>query len=414
MRYLWFVLLWGYTALWAVDATLKIEKDVEQRSRIALIDGSALGNQTFFHILLSDFKISGHFLVDKIHHQGTFSSNYLLPLFQSREYVLKYTFSQEQGSHLGIRLLRVRDNKEVFHKSYTIPSRGKYPFLAHKAVSDINHFLHYQPIDWINRYVVFSRYTTPRKSEIVLADYTMTYQRVLIRGGLNLFPQWADKKQTSLYYTSYNEMLPTLYLLNIYNGRKEKVLSSEGMLVCSDVSADGSKLLLTMAPEGQADIYEWNRYTHQKRRLTHFHGIDVNGKYLAGEQQFIFVSNRLGSANIFKKALGGAGVSKAVYHGRNNNACDTYGNEIVYISRESNHAFKSNLFNLYYTTLSGAETKPLTSTGNNQFPRFSMDGSVVQFIKRRGASSSIGYINLKSHQSLLFPLSGKKIQSIDW
>ncbi len=34
-------------------------------------------------------------------------------------------------------------------------------------------------------------------------------------------------------------------------GKEKKILSSEGMLVCSDVSSDGSKLIVTMAPNDQ-------------------------------------------------------------------------------------------------------------------------------------------------------------------
>ena len=185
-------------------------------------------------------------------------------------------------------------------------------------------------------------------------------------------------------------------------------------MVCSDVSRDGSKLLLTMAPNGQADIYELNLATNAKTRVTRFNGIDVNGKYVDNESAMVFVSNRLGYANVFKKAIHSSAVSQVVYHGRNNNACDAYGDKIVYSSRESRNAFGSNTFNLYLTSSHGSATRPLTTTGTNQFPRFSSDGSVVLFIKHTASGSSIGYINLASSQSLLFPLSGRKIQSIDW
>jgi hypothetical protein len=46
-----------------VDATLKIEKDVDQRARIAVIDGSggtALGRRSF-EIFVADLAITGHF-----------------------------------------------------------------------------------------------------------------------------------------------------------------------------------------------------------------------------------------------------------------------------------------------------------------------------------------------------------------
>ena len=412
MKY--FLFLFLSLNLYGVDATLKIEKDVEQRSRIALIDASSKADTKFFKILLSDLKISGHFLADSTHHKGEMNSNFLLPAVKSNEYVLKYALSKQSDTKLLIRLLKASDGSEVFKKSYTIPTRNKVPFLAHKAISDINHILKYPDISWINRYVVFSRYTTPKQSEILLADYTFNYKKVIIRGGLNLFPKWADKEQKSFYYSSYTGLMPTLYKVNIYNGDKEKIATSEGMLVCSDVNKNASKLLLTMAPMGQADIYEFNLLTKKKKRLTRFNGIDVNGKYIDDESRIVFISNRLGYANVFKKGIDSQAVSQVVYHGRNNNAVDAYNNKIVYSSRESKKHFGHNTFNLYLTASQGDSTRPLTTTGANQFPRFSSDGSVVQFIKHRGHGSSIGYINLNSHQSLLFPLQGKKIQSIDW
>ena len=122
----------------------------------------------------------------------------------------------------------------------------------------------------------------------------------------------------------------------------------------------------------------------------------------------------MGYANIFKKSLGGSAVSQIVYRGRNNNAVDAFENKIVYSSRESQNVFGSNTFNLYLASSSGSGNRPLTTTGTNQFPRFSSDGMVVQYIKHSGSGSSIGYSNLSSKQSLLFPLGVKKIQSIDW
>jgi len=397
-----------------VDATLKIETDVEHRTRIAVEDGSAAVNERFFKILLADLKISGHFLADAKHHRGDLLSNFISPALKSKEYVLKYRLTQSSGTKLSIRLLKASNGAEVFKKSYAIPTTRKAPFLAHKAVSDINDVLKYPSISWINRYVIFSRYTSAKQSEIILADYTFNYQKAIVRGGLNLFPKWADAKQQSFYYTSYASVLPTLYRLNIYSGSKRKIASSEGMIVCSDVKKNGSKILVTMAPDAQADIYEMSASGGSKRRITTFNGIDVSGRYLDNESRVAFVSNRLGYANIFKKSLSGSAVSQVVHHGRNNNAVDAHGSKIVYSSRESQNSFGNNKFNLYLTSSNGSGRRPLTTTGTNQFPHFSTDGTVIQYIKHRGGTSSIGYINLNSKQSLLFPLGGKKIQSIDW
>ena len=414
MRY--FIILFFTFQLFAVDATLKIEKDVEQRARISLVDGSGTTagiGERFFSTLISDLKISGHFLPDTTHHRGSLESNTIPPALKSKDYVLKYTLSQVRGLKATVKLFNASNATVLAIKDYNIASVNKYPFMAHKIVSDINTMLKYPSVNWLNRYVVFSRYTTAKRSVIVLADYTMQYQKTVIKGGLNLFPKWADPQQKSFYYTSFNGMLPTLYRLNIYNGSKTKITSSQGMLVCSDVSQNGSKILLTMAPNAQPDIYEMRVASRSKRRITNFAGIDVGGKYLGGEQRIVFVSNRLGYANIFKQTVGSSAVSQVVFRGKNNNAVDAYGDKVVYSSRESHNSFGLNAFNLYLTSANGSGTRPLTTTGVNQFPRFSTNGNTLLYVKQYQNRSSVGYINLVSNQSLLFPLGGK-VQSIDW
>ena len=185
------------------------------------------------------------------------------------------------------------------------------------------------------------------------------------------------------------------------------------MLVCSDVSKDGNKILATMAPDGQPDIYEIDVTSGAKRRITDFGGIDVGGRYVDDESRVVFVSNRLGYANIFKQSLRGSSVMSLVSRGKNNNQCDAYGDMIVFASRETANA-SGNTFNLYLADSSGNNIYPLTASGENQYPRFSTNGEVVLFVKNVGGSSQIGYINLETKQSELFTLEGKKIQSIDW
>jgi TolB protein len=413
LRILVFFLLSIY--LYGVDAILQIEKDVEVRTHIGIVDSSSQRNSTIEDILLSDLKISGHFLVDDKIYNEDFDTPIMTPSLKNQEYVLKYRFESLNGSSLSIRLLKASDSKEVFKKKYSISNKLKAPFLIHKAIYDINGFLRYPDIDWINRYVIFSRYTTPKHSEIVIADYTFHYKKVVIRGGLNLFPKWANREQKSFFYTSFNGLYPTLYRLNIYTGAKSKIISSEGMLVCSDINKNGNKILLTMAPNGQPDIYQLDLSTKTKQRITTFEGIDVNGKYINDGSSIVFVSNRLGYANIFKKSISGiGGVTQMVFHGKNNNSIDSYNNKIVYSSRESSNSFGMNKFNIYLQELDTGRLRAITTTGNNQFPRFNNDGNIIEYIKRYDGSSYIGYSNLATHKSLLFPLGVKKIQAIDW
>ena len=391
------------------DAVLKIEKSVDSRAKISIMasnDSSKRYIKKVNKLFISDFKVSGHFLVDENITTGSY--NVIADSIKSKSlYTLVYKYTTTNGASLDIKLFKGNPKKQVLHKNYSVSRLEKSPFLIHKAVSDINSAAKFTDINWINRYVVLDRYIGAKQTEIMLADYTFTYKKTIMKGGLNLFPMWADKKQRELYYSSYKGDDLTLYKVNIYTGQKEVIVKSHGMLACSDVSKDGSKLLLTMAPNSQPDIY---LYTNgSSKRLTTFSGIDVSGKFADNDKRVIFVSNRLGNPNIFKMSVNGGNVSQLVFHGKNNSSVDTYNSQVVYSSKEGRRTY-----NIYLTDTSSSQTRPLTSGGINQFPKFSYDGKVLMYIKRLPSGNSIGFINLSANHSELFNLGIDRIQSIDW
>jgi len=390
------------------DAVLKIEKNVDSRAKISIVSStSTISNKAkkISTLFASDLKLTGHFLVDS----KVEKKDYNTPIFNiatKSEYLLMYNLTNKGGATLDIKLFKGNPKKQILHKNYSVRKLEKYPFLIHKAVSDINSAAKFPKINWINRYVVLSRYIGAKQTEIMLADYTFTYKKTIIKGGLNLFPKWADANQRELFYSSYKGDILTLYKLNIYTGKKRKILNSKGMLACSDVDSQG-RLLLTMAPNSQADIYLYSNGS--TKRLTKFSGIDVGGKFADGGSSMVFVSNRMGTPNIYKKPLNGGSVEKIVFHGTNNSSCDAYGSQVVYSSKESRKSY-----NIYLTTTSGGQTRPLTSGGINQFPIFSHDGKVVMFIKRTRGGNSIGFINISANVSENFKMGIARIQSIDW
>jgi TolB protein len=269
------------------------------------------------------------------------------------------------------------------------------------------------PMDWIKRKVLFVRLTSPRHSEIVASDYTLSYQKVILKGGMYGFAKWANREQTELYFTSLSDFKPTIYKMNLASGAKEKILSSDGMAICSDVSEDAKRLLLTLAPNGQPDIYLYDTLSGTKNRITDYSGIDVNGQFM-GDGSIAFVSNRLGYPNVFSSRIGSSAVSQLVYQGKNNSSLSSYKNFLVYKARENSATYAGNSFNLHLLSMNSGSVKRLTASGENDFPRFSPDGEAILYIKQEGSRSSVGVIRFGLNKSFLFPLKIGRIQSIDW
>lgn len=407
-------------SLYGADATIEIIKKVDKLPSISVEDASIDYKENlskkFFKVLVSDLNVLSIFNVYDNYNFTDYNADDVALDNLKRDYVLRYRLREDDDGNLNCdyKLLSAVDSKVLREKNFRIKKENLYVFLIHNLATDINDYIGAEPVDWMKSYVLISRLTGPNESDIIISDYTLTYQHVIVRGGLNVFPHWADKEQTSFYYTVLDGAKPTLYKMDRRTGKSEKIAESDGMMVCSDVSSDGSKLLLTMAPQGQPDVYLYELATKTLQRLTDYQGIDVGAQFLEDDKEIAFVSNRLGYPNVFSKRIGSNGVQQMVYYGKSNVALAAHKNYIVYKSRESAHEFSHNTFNLHLISTRSDFIRRLTATGINEFPRFSSYGDSIIFIKNYKAESSVGIIRLKQNKSFLFPLKIGKIQSIDW
>ncbi len=408
--------------VFAADAEIDIIKKSSTLPKISISVASNTMKKTLTNkvkeMIKKDLEVSGHFDVVDTTMVVDYDNNPDMLNLSNNGIDLFLNISakkSEFGSYIVmIKLYDINSKKMVLNKSFETSKEERYPFLAHRISISINKFLKAPPIDWMDKFVIFSQYKDAKKADIIIADYTLTFQKAVIKGGLNIFPKWADDKQESFYYTTYDQSVPTLIKTNIYTRKRETIMKSEGMLVASDVSKDGKKVLITASPNYQPDIYLYDTIRKSKVRLTNYKGIDVGASFVENEKKIVFVSDRLSYPNIFAKKLNGRGVERLVYHGKNNSSATTYNDFVVYTSRDRDNEFGTYSFNLYLMSMKSDFLKRLTANGSNQFPKFSKDGESIIYLKTINGKSSIGIIRLNYSKSFLFPLKNGKIQSIDW
>ena len=416
MRFL-FILLIYINVMYAGDATIEVIKKADALPTLAVEDASISYDSTFklrfFKSLIADLNVISLFNVDRHYRINAYNDNNVLVENKNMHYVLRYKMFEDDNGALNVNVKLMDKMNLVFNKNYRVSNKNIYMFISHAMAYDVNKYMGADSVEWMKRKVIFSKVVAPKRSEIIIADYTLTYQHVMVRGGFNLFPKWANRAQNSFYYTSLDSDIPTLKYVDTKTATVRSIISSEGMMICSDVSHDGKFLLLTMAKDGQPDIYLYNTQTHKYKRETHYRGIDVNGQFM-GSDSIAFISSRLGYPNVFTKKLSTNDVEQLVYYGNSNSACSAHGHYIVYKARESANAFSANTFNLHLVSTETDLIRRLTATGINEFPRFSKDGDAIIFIKNYKGQSSIGIIRLKHNKNYLFPLKSGRIQSMDW
>ena len=410
MRMVWIFLFLGSISLWGADATLEVTKNVGGLSKFVIEDGSETrieATQKFHKMLSADMKVVSLFDVDESYAAQNYESTQPSLEHKDAAYVLRYRLVSDGKDGFKADVKLVQNTLVLFTKTYYLKQSEMVVFLAHSIAYDINAKMGGAPLEWMKRKVLLVRLTGAKRSDIIAADYTLSYQKVILSGGMYGFAKWANREQTDFYYTSLSDFRPTIYKANLASGHKSAIISSDGMAVCSDVSEDGTKLLLTLAPNGQPDIYWFDTVTKEKKRVTDYSGIDVNGQFM-GNDTIAFVSNRLGNPNIFSKKIDSSAINQLVFEGKNNSSCSTYRNLLVYKTRDGRG------FDLHLISLNSNGVRRLTSSGENDYPRFSYDGEAILHIKQDGPRSSLGIIRLALNKSFAFPLHIGRIQSIDW
>jgi TolB protein len=150
--------------------------------------------------LADDLSVSGHFEVGTVNSVTSYENmpDIIGLSNQGINLYLNLSAKKEAGSYtLMTKLYDINSRTLILEKNFTTTQEDRYVFLAHKAAISTNAFFKAPPIDWMEKFVVFSTYAESGASDIMIGDYTLTYKKTVVSGGLNIFPKWADKEQKS-------------------------------------------------------------------------------------------------------------------------------------------------------------------------------------------------------------------------
>ena len=190
-------LLFFISIAFGSNATIEVIKKADSLPSLAIEDSSEdfdnLFKNKFFKMLAADMNVLSLFNVERSRRIVTYNSDNVAVENKDKDYVLRYKLIKNDSGALQVAVKLIGMNQELFSKSYKVNNKDIYMFVAHSIAYDINDYMGEPSVEWMKRKVIFSRIIAPRKSEIVVADYTLSYQHTIIKGGFNIFPKWADK-----------------------------------------------------------------------------------------------------------------------------------------------------------------------------------------------------------------------------
>ena len=122
-------------------------------------------------------------------------------------------------------------------------------------------------------------------------------------GSLNMLPSWGpDGREVA--YTSYRDNNPDLFLGD------QKFSAFPNLNMGAEWSPDGQEVALSLSKDGNNEIYILDGQTGKVRqRLTRHPGIDSSPTWSPDGKSLVFVSDRLGSPQLFRIQRDGTGLT---------------------------------------------------------------------------------------------------------
>jgi len=145
----------------------------------------------------------------------------------------------------------------------------------------------------------------PRYAKVIVATDThgRPLQPLSANRDINLLPRWSPSG-TSLVYTVLTRDGTHVYFQNIQpeaNGLgPSRFLTALGTLHTGGAfSPDGKKLIMTLNPNDNADLFEYDLTKNRQRQLTSRLGIETQADWAKDGSKVVFVSDRSGTPQVY-------------------------------------------------------------------------------------------------------------------
>jgi TolB protein len=145
----------------------------------------------------------------------------------------------------------------------------------------------------------------PRYAKVVVATDThgRPLQPLSANREINLLPRWSPSG-TSLVYTVLTRNGTHVYFQNLQpeaNGLgPSRFLTAVGTMHTGGAfSPDGKKLIMTLNPNDNADLYEYDLTQNRYKQLTSRLGIETQADWAKDGAKVVFVSDRSGTPQVY-------------------------------------------------------------------------------------------------------------------
>lgn len=200
-------------------------------------------------------------------------------------------------------------------------------------------------------------------------------------------PSWSPDGRR-LAYVSFENKKASIYIQEVFTGRRQKIASYKGINGAPAWSPDGRKLALTLSKDGSPDIFVLDINRKSLNRLTTHYSIDTEPAWSPDGRTLIFTSDRGGRPQIYRVSASGGKVSRLTFEG-SYNARASYspdGKSLTLVTRQGSD------FRIGVLDLENNGLLVLSEGRLDESPSFAPNGSMIIYatkINGRGELAAV-------------------------
>ena len=127
-------------------------------------------------------------------------------------------------------------------------------------------------------------------------------------------PAWSPDGR-KIAYVSFENAQPSVWVQEVFTGKREKLTSFKGINGAPAWSPDGRSLALTLSKDGNPDIFVMDVARRSLRPITRHRAIDTEPAWSPDGRSLVFTSDRGGAPQIYQVSVNGGEPSRVTFEG---------------------------------------------------------------------------------------------------
>ncbi len=243
-----------------------------------------------------------------------------------------------------------------------------------------------------------------RIKKLAIMDQDGANVRALTSGkDLVLTPRFSPTRQ-EVTYMSFDGDVPSVYLLQLETGQREKVGNFPGITIAPRFSPDGARVVLSLLQDnGSANLYTMDLRSRAVTRLTSSSAIDTSASYSPDGSQIAFESDRGGKQQIYVMSAGGSEPNRISFgDGSYSTPVWSPRGDYIAFTKQSGGQFSIGVMKT-----DGSGERILTTGHLMEGPTWAPNGRVLSFYKSEaGGNPGIYTIDLTGYNEQRIPTPG--------